>query len=79
MQHRSEYIKQLATLNKVETRTNEFRIWNGYSFRWFRSRDRIFLKEDDVVKEVIGIAEDITLEKLSLEQNHPTNGPVGLS
>lgn len=76
---REQYMQKLSSLYNIEIRSNEFRIWTGCAFRWFRSRDSVFLQEDGRVRQVIGIAEDVTYEKLLQERLFLDNGPVGLS
>lgn len=57
---------------------NDFRVWNGNQFRWFRSRDSVFREEKKNVLQVIGIAEDVTYEKM-LEEKLQSKGPIGLN
>lgn len=76
---RQEYISRLTTLSEQEIRDHEFRIWTGNTFRWFRSKDSIFKKEDGVVKQVIGLAEDVTYEKMMQERIQREGGQMGLN
>lgn len=76
---REAYMSALATLNEQEIRDHEFRIWTGSSFRWFCSKDSIFKKEDGVVKQVIGLAEDVTYEKMMQEKIQREGGQRGLN
>jgi PAS domain S-box-containing protein len=76
---RASYISSLASLQYGEVRENEFRIWTGAAFRWFRSRDSIFLKDEQTVRQVIGIAEDITYEKIVQDQAKKGKVHIGLN
>lgn len=69
----------LATLNDQEIRNHESRIWTGNSFRWFCSKDSIFKKVEGVVKQVIGLAEDVTYEKMMQERMQREGGQRGLN
>jgi PAS domain S-box-containing protein len=72
------YMKGLQNLSGGQVAENEFRVWNGAQFRWFRSRDSVFREVRMQVLQVIGIAEDVTYEKM-LEEKLQSNGPVGLN
>ncbi|WP_148661197.1 PAS domain S-box protein [Flavisolibacter tropicus] len=76
---RTTYMNEMTTLAEGEVRELEFRIWVGKGFRCFRTKDSIFKKENGVVKQVIGIGEDITLEKLMEEQAKKGKGHIGLN
>lgn len=76
---RIAYMAGLATLNEQEIRHHEFRIWTGNAFRWFRSKDSIFKREAKKVKQVIGIAEDITYEKMLQERLQRESSHQGLN
>ena len=76
---RTTYMNEMTTLTEGEVREIEFRIWVGNDFRCFRTKDSIFKTENGVVKQVIGIGEDITLEKLMEEQAKKGKGHIGLN
>jgi PAS domain S-box-containing protein len=75
----SDYFNQLSLLKQGEMRENEFWIKAGSSYRCFRSKDRIFKTENGQVKQVIGLAEDITYEKRLQEKLTAEKGTVGLN
>jgi PAS domain S-box-containing protein len=70
------YLEGLDTLQEGEVRTREFRIWKNGAFRWFRSRNSIFIHEDGTVNQVIGIYEDIMFEKRILGERDFQTGPL---
>lgn len=76
---RIDYINQLSLLKIDETRENEFRMKVADSYRHFRSKDRIFKMEDGQVKQVIGLAEDVTYEKRLQEKLANETGGFGLN
>ena len=67
----------LSTLKEGEIRENEFRVWNGNSFRWFRSKDSIFRITNEEVNQIIGIAEDVTYEKMLQDKLRNEQRPIG--
>lgn len=71
-------MKGLKDLAGGQVSENDFRAWNGTQFRWFRSRDSVFRQEREQVLQVIGIAEDVTYEKM-LEEKLQSKGPIGLN
>jgi PAS domain S-box-containing protein len=71
-----EYIEGLSSLGPGEVRDCEFRLHVGDGWRWFRSRDHIFKTEGGLVKQAIGLAEDITYERLLREK---VQGEPGLN
>jgi PAS domain S-box-containing protein len=63
-QRRLRYLKNLKTLQPDEVRQLEYRILTSDgSYRWFKSRDKVFKQENGKVLEIIGISEDITATK----------------
>ena len=68
---------RLSKLNEGEIRENEFRLKVPDGYRWFRSKDHIFKKVNGTVKQVIGLAEDVTYEK-RLQEKLGTE-PVGVT
>lgn len=72
------YMKGLKNLSGGQITENDFRVWNGGQFRWFRSRDSVFREEKKQVLQVIGIAEGVTYEKM-LEEKLQNKGPIGLN
>lgn len=72
------YMKGLKNLSGGQVTENDFRVWNGTQFRWFRSRDSVFREGKKHVQQVIGIAEDVTYEKM-LEEKLQSKGPIGLN
>jgi len=72
------YMQGLKHLSGGQVTENDFRVWNGTQFRWFRSRDSVFREEKKHVLQVIGIAEDVTYEKM-LEEKLKNKGPIGLN
>jgi PAS domain S-box-containing protein len=65
---RMNYFGALKTLRRGEIRENEFRLQVGDRYRWFRSKDHIFKEEGGAIRQVIGLGEDITYEKLLQEK-----------
>ncbi|RYZ21197.1 MAG: hypothetical protein EOO16_13985 [Chitinophagaceae bacterium] len=65
---RIDYLQGLVSLLPGEIRDNEFRLAMGNGWRWFRSKDHIFKKENGAVRQVIGLAEDITYERMLREK-----------
>ena len=76
---RVSYMSKMTTLKEGEVREMELRIWVGNRFRWFCTKESIFKTENGVVKQVIGIGEDITLEKKVQEQAKKGKGHIGLN
>jgi PAS domain S-box-containing protein len=77
---RVDYFNHLSQLQTVETRENEFRIKVGSGYRYFRSKDRIFKKDDrGRVSQVIGLAEDVTYEKKLQEKLSGGTGGAGMN
>ncbi|HEU4473159.1 MAG TPA: PAS domain-containing protein, partial [Flavisolibacter sp.] len=68
LSRRVDYFDQLSKLQADETRDNEFRIKVDGGYRWFRSKDRIFKTEKGRIKQIIGLAEDVTYEKTLQEK-----------
>jgi PAS domain S-box-containing protein len=77
--NRVDYVNSLSRLKPGETRQNEFRIKVGNGYRWFRSKDHIFKMEDNKVKQVIGLAEDVTYEKRLQDTLYKETGGLGLN
>ena len=78
LNHYVAYMSGLKNLSGDQVTENDFRVWNGSQFRWFRSRDSVFQEEKKHVLQVIGIAEDVTYEKM-LEEKLQSKGPIGLN
>ena len=76
---RVDYFNLLSRLNEGETRDNEFRIWVVNEYRWFRSKDRIFKQENGNVKQIIGLAEDVSYEKRLHEKLSDDTGEPGMN
>jgi PAS domain S-box-containing protein len=76
---RVDYFNQLATLSPGEIRENEFWIKVGYGYSCFRSKDRIFKFENGQVKQVIGLAEDVTYEKRLQQKLTEETGSIGMN
>ena len=79
LSRRVDYFNLLSKLNEGETRDNEFRIWVGNEYRWFRSKDRIFKQENGKVKQIIGLVEDVTFEKALREKLADEPGGLGMN
>jgi PAS domain S-box-containing protein len=79
LHRRASYYSSLATLKAGEVRQQEFRLKVGESFRWFRSKDRIFKMEGGRVKQVIGLGEEVTYEKTLQERLQEESSRVGLN
>jgi PAS domain-containing protein len=79
LHRRTAYCASLATLKAGELREQEFRLKVGSSFRWFRSKDRIFKMEGGRVKQVIGLGEDVTYEKTLQERLQEESTRSGLN
>jgi PAS domain-containing protein len=71
--------KDFDKLREEEIRENEFRLKVGEGYRWFRSKDHIFKKVDGKVKQVIGLAEDVTYEILLQEKAQNIDRGSGLN
>jgi PAS domain S-box-containing protein len=76
---RADYFNQLSRLTQGETKENEFRIKTAKGYRYFRSKDRIFKMENGVVKQIIGLAEDVTYEKRLQEKLSSEIGSLGMN
>jgi PAS domain S-box-containing protein len=76
---RINYMYRLSKLNEGEIRENEFRLKVGDGYRWFRSKDHIFKKQNGKVKQVIGLAEDVTYEIQLQEKMQNDNGGIALN
>lgn len=76
---RVDYFNQLSKLKQGETRDNEFRIHVGGGYRWFRSKDRIFKTEEGQVKQIIGLADDVTYEKRLQEKLSDEAGGLAMN
>jgi PAS domain S-box-containing protein len=65
-----DYLGRLARLRDQETAEFEYRMRHGRdSWHWFRSRDRVFTRnEEGSVKEIVGTAADITERKTADEK-----------
>jgi hypothetical protein len=69
----------LSGLRHSGTRDNEFRIKPDGGYRWFRSKVRIFKTERSQVKQIIGLAEDVTYEKRLHEKLANETGGRGMN
>jgi PAS domain S-box-containing protein len=74
LSNRVDYINSLSMLKPAEIREDEFHMKVGNGYRWFRSKDRIFKTESGRVKQIIGLAEDVTYEKRLHQQLEEETG-----
>jgi PAS domain S-box-containing protein len=79
VERRNSYITNLSTIKEGEIRTFEFRLKVGIDYKWFRFKEAIFNSENGVVKQVIGVGEDITYEKLIMGKIQNEGGEIGLN
>ena len=63
-----DYYSGMSTLKEGEMRELEIRLLVGEDYRWFCLKSHVFKKDDKAVRQVIGMAEDITYEKLLREK-----------
>jgi PAS domain S-box-containing protein len=76
---RVDYFNKLSQLKPGEIRENEFHVKVEGGYRCFRSKDRIFKMEGRRVKQVIGLAEDVTYEKRLQEKIEEETGGMGMN
>jgi PAS domain S-box len=76
---RMNYMNNLRKLLQGEIVSNEFRMKVGAGYRWFRSKDYIFKSENGNVSQVIGLAEDITYERIQQQKPKRNDNEMGLN
>jgi PAS domain S-box-containing protein len=79
LSNRVDYFNKLSLLKTEEIREDEFHIKVGDGYRCFRSKDRIFKMENGRVKQVIGLAEDVTYEKRLQQKLAEETGGFGMN
>lgn len=79
LSRRVDYLNRLSILTSSDSRENEFRVRVGDDYRWFRSKDRIFKQENGKVKQIIGLAEDISYEKRLQEKLENKTGGLAMN
>jgi len=79
LSRRVDYFNKLFTLKPEEIREDEFHIKVNGGFRCFRSKDRIFKMENGGVKQIIGLAEDVTFEKRLQQKLEEETGGLGMN